>query len=235
MRAHEVKMIAGPMIKMKEIVKSYGSREKGSIKVLDGLSIEIGKGEFVAVMAPSGWGKTTLLNIMGCLDRPDGGTYFLDGIEPAHLSDDDLARLRNRELGFVFQSYHLLPRLTALENVEVPLLYLRGERPQNGVAIRMLETLGLGERATHLPDQLSGGEQQRVAIARALVNDPELILADEPTGSLDEETGKEIMDILKDLNGRGKTVVVITHDMEVANNATRIVRLHGGRTLEAGA
>lgn len=203
---------------------------------LDGISIEVQKGEFVSLMGPSGSGKSTLLHILGCLDRPSGGEYTLDGHSVSTLDDDDLARVRNRSIGFVFQASNLLPRMTALENVELPLLYAdRADRHREGRCRALLEELGLSDRAGHMPSELSGGQQQRVAIARALVNEPYLLLADEPTGSLDSRTGQDILSILKRLNrDRGLTVILVTHDSAIASHASRVIRISDGR-LESDA
>jgi putative ABC transport system ATP-binding protein len=215
------------MIDAVDVHKVYRA---GQVRVpaLRGVSLQVGEGDFVAVMGPSGSGKSTFMNILGCLDRPSDGTYLLDGVDVSELSDDQLADIRNAQIGFVFQTFNLLPRANALQNVEVPLLYAgwrrRGER-----ARRALETVGLAERAHHRPSQMSGGEQQRVAIARALVNDPALILADEPTGNLDSRTGQEIVAILQDLSRQGKTIVLVTHEDDIAHHCQRIVRFRDGR------
>jgi putative ABC transport system ATP-binding protein len=203
---------------------------------LDGISIEVQKGEFVSLMGPSGSGKSTLLHILGCLDRASGGEYTLDGHSVSTLDDDDLARVRNRSIGFVFQASNLLPRMTALENVELPLLYAdRADRHREGRCRALLEELGLSDRAGHMPSELSGGQQQRVAIARALVNEPPLLLADEPTGSLDSRTGQGILSILKRLNrDRRLTVILVTHDAAIASHASRVIRISDGR-LESDA
>ncbi|WP_292471267.1 ABC transporter ATP-binding protein [Mesorhizobium sp.] len=219
------------LIEVEEVHRSY--RIGGSwIRALDGVSLTIQQGEFVAVKGPSGSGKSTFMNILGCLDRPTEGRYRLDGIDVGRLHHDALAAIRNRSVGFVFQSFNLLPRATALENVELPLLYRRmwpGKRRRR--ALEMLEKLGLANRASHKPAELSGGQQQRVAIARALVTEPLVLLADEPTGALDSQTGQEIMSIFRDLNGESLTVVVVTHETEVAANADRIVTFRDGRVV----
>jgi putative ABC transport system ATP-binding protein len=206
-----------------------------SVWALDGVSFTIEAGEFVAVVGPSGSGKSTLMNILGCLDRPTGGRYRLDGIDIAALHRDRLAAIRNRRIGIVFQSFHLLPRASVLENVELPLLYARvrgTERRRRAQA--MLEELGLADRAMHTPAQFSGGQQQRVAIARALINDPSLLLADEPTGALDSQTGREIMSILSRLNAAGRTIVLVTHEPDIAAAADRVVALRDGRVATDG-
>lgn len=219
------------LIEVEDVHRSY--RIGGSwIRALDGVSLTIQQGEFVAVKGPSGSGKSTFMNILGCLDRPTEGRYRLDGIDVGRLHHDALAAIRNRSVGFVFQSFNLLPRATALENVELPLLYRRmwpGKRRRR--ALEMLERFGLANRASHKPAELSGGQQQRVAIARALVTAPLVLLADEPTGALDSQTGQEIMSIFRDLNGESLTVVVVTHETEVAANADRIVTFRDGRVV----
>ena len=200
------------------------------VPALDDVSLDIGTGEFVAIVGPSGSGKSTMMNILGCLDRPSHGAYHLAGSAVAELDDDALARLRSRTIGFVFQSYNLLPRTSALDNVATPLLYQgvgRGERMRRARAA--LERLGLGDRVSHEPSELSGGQQQRVAIARALVTEPALVLADEPTGNLDSHAGAEVMAVLRDLHDQGRTVVLITHDTDVATSADRQIHLRDGR------
>ena len=218
------------MIKLSEINKVYRAGEV-SIYALRSVDLEIGDGEFVAIIGPSGSGKSTLMNIIGCLDVPSSGRYLLDGIEVNTLSDNALARIRNRRIGFVFQSFNLLPRLTALEQVEVPLVY-RGVRNRKKLAKQALAEVGLGGRIHHRSTQLSGGEQQRVAIARAIVSRPSLILADEPTGALDTATSGEIMGIFENLNRElGITVAFVTHDMDVAHHTRRIVKLRDGQIV----
>ncbi|MDH7482189.1 MAG: ABC transporter ATP-binding protein [Armatimonadota bacterium] len=215
-----------PLIIIQNLVKTYriGSVE---IPALRGVSFKIDRGEFVAIMGPSGSGKSTLLNIIGCLDRPTSGTYILDGQDVSKLSDASRAAIRNRKIGFVFQSFNLLPRLTALDNTLLPLMYA-GRRRDSKLGRRILESVGLGGRIRHTPMQLSGGEQQRVAIARALVNDPPLILGDEPTGNLDTATGIEIMAIFQRLNEQGRTVVIVTHEHDIARYCKRILRFRDG-------
>ncbi|GLR78646.1 macrolide ABC transporter ATP-binding protein [Azospirillum oryzae] len=204
-----------------------------TVHALDGVTVAIRRGEFVAVMGPSGSGKSTFMNLLGCLDRPDSGRYRLDGQEVAGLSSDALAAVRNRSIGFVFQSFNLLPRQTALDNVMLPMVYAGvGHARRVERALAALDSVGLRERARHRPTQLSGGQQQRVAIARALVNDPLLLLADEPTGALDTATSLEIIGLFQRLNRRGITVVLVTHEPEVARFAGRVLQFRDGRLLD---
>ena len=227
-------MSAGPsdnsaLIDITDIRKVY---EMGSTEVnaLDGVSLHVRKGEYLAIMGPSGSGKSTLMNIVGCLDTPTSGSYKLRGTEIRERDDDELARIRNQEIGFIFQTFNLLPRADALHNVELPLIYAgRPAKERRERARGMLEMVGLGDRTHHRPNELSGGQRQRVAIARALVNGPSLVLADEPTGNLDSKTGLEIMALLDDISSRGNTVILVTHEDEVAERAHRIVRLRDGR------
>ena len=225
------------IIRVEHLSKVYGSGEI-AVTALDDASLTIKAGEFMAIMGPSGSGKSTLMNILGCLDRPSTGQYWLGGEDVSRLSKAQLARVRNRKIGFVFQSYNLLPRTTALKNVRLPLLYnTNGQqslsaKEREAKALQALETVGLAERAHHHPNELSGGQQQRVAIARALVNDPLIILADEPTGNLDTQSSQEIVDILHELHGRGRTIVMITHEPDMAAHAERIVHLLDGRIVE---
>jgi putative ABC transport system ATP-binding protein len=221
------------VLALRGVTKAYGEGD-ATVEVLHGLDFEVKPGEVVAIMGPSGSGTSTLLNILGCLDRPTGGEYLLDGEDVSRLSDDRLSLIRNGRIGFIFQSYNLIAQLTVLENVKVPLLY-RGRGRGGGTerAHELLETVGLSHRLTHRPAQLSGGECQRVAIARALVNDPILILADEPTGNLDTKTGAEVLELLEALHGEGRTIVLITHDPAVAKRAGRTVRLQDGALRDA--
>jgi putative ABC transport system ATP-binding protein len=217
-----------PIIRLEHIHKSY-FMGKQALPVLKGVSLNILKNEYVALMGPSGSGKSTLMNILGCLDTPTDGTYILNGQDVSKMADDDLADVRNMEIGFVFQQFNLLPRLTAAENVALPLVYAgipRRQRLERAMAV--LEKVGLADRSHHKPNELSGGQAQRVAIARALINNPSLILADEPTGNLDSKTSIEIMDIFTAIQSAGNTVVLVTHEEDIANYAFRIVRLRDG-------
>ena len=217
-----------PVIKLKNIGKTY-SNGKVQVEALRSINLEIGQGEFVAIMGSSGSGKSTLMNIIGCLDTQSSGDYLLDGTDIIELETDGKAEIRSTKIGFVFQSFNLLPRTTALENVELPLVYsaIAGAKRKK-LASAALALVGLGQRADHLPNQLSGGQQQRVAIARAVVNDPRIILADEPTGNLDTATSYEIMRIFRDLNEQGKTIVMITHEKDIASHSKRIINLKDG-------
>ena len=221
-----------PVIKVEDLWKIYQLGEV-QVEALRGVSFEIEEGEFVAIMGPSGSGKSTLLNILGCLDRPTRGRYFLDGQEVSQLNENQLAQVRNKKIGFIFQSFNLLPRLAALQNVELPLIYA-GIPPQKRKeqAIKSLEAVGLGDRIHHYPNQLSGGQQQRVAIARALVNNPSIILADEPTGNLDTRSSEEIMHILQELNQEGKTIVLVTHERDIASHTHRILHFRDGQLVD---
>ncbi len=217
------------MIEMSEITKVYGLGGQ-QVRAVDGISLEVAAGEFLAIIGPSGSGKSTLMNLLACLDTPTGGVYRLDGEEVGTLDDDALSRVRNEKIGLVFQSYNLLPRMTALENVELPLLY--GAAHEDGTAARQaLGAVGLRERTHHWPSQLSGGQQQRVAIARALINDPAVVLADEPTGALDTRSGLEVMDIVQQLNREGRTIILVTHEQVIAEHARRVISLRDGRIV----
>ena len=222
------------MIRLSNIRKSFTRPDQGQLDVLRGIDCEIGSGEFVAVIGPSGSGKSTLMNILGLLDRPDQGEYELAGRLVSGLEPNELASIRNRSIGFIFQQFHLLPRTTALENVELPLIYSDADDPEQR-AIDALCRVGLENRLDHYPSQLSGGQQQRVAIARALVTDPELILADEPTGNLDAEATEEIMQLLGELHRGGRTIVLITHDPALADRCTSVISIDGGRLLRREA
>ena len=216
------------IIHLEEIRKSYfmGRHE---LEVLKGITLNVNRNEYVALMGPSGSGKSTLMNIIGCLDTPSSGTYILNGHDVSEMSDNELAAIRNRQIGFVFQQFNLLPRLTALENVALPLVYAgMGKKQRTEKALRILEMVSLTDRATHRPNELSGGQSQRVAIARALVNDPAIILADEPTGNLDTRTSYEIMEIFGNIHRGGNTVMLVTHEEDIANHAHRIIRLRDG-------
>ena len=223
------------LIKIDQITKIY---QMGHVQVtaLDGISLSVQTGEFLAIMGPSGSGKSTLMNILGCLDRPTTGTYLLDGEDISRMSRDQLARIRNRKVGFIFQSYHLLAQATAIQNVLIPIVYRRNghvsTKDRMELAHNILNSVGLVDRDQHKPTEMSGGQQQRVAIARALINSPALILADEPTGNLDSHSGLEIMEILQNLHSQGRTIVMITHDARNAAFAERIIHLQDGKISE---
>jgi len=217
------------MIETKDIIKTYRMGET-DVHALRGINLKVSQGEWVAIMGPSGSGKSTLMNVIGCLDKPTAGSYQLDGIEIAQMNDDQLAAIRRTKIGFVFQTYNLLSRSTALDNVELPLIYANGDHRRER-ARAVLERVGLGDRVNHHPNQLSGGEQQRVAIARALINNPSLILADEPTGNLDSKAGAEILGLLRELHQQGMTIVMVSHDPGVASQCQRIVRIRDGEVV----
>jgi putative ABC transport system ATP-binding protein len=222
------------LIDIRDITKVYQMGQT-QVNALSGVTLGVERGEYVAIMGPSGSGKSTLMNLIGCLDTPTSGSYILNGREVASMSDDELAAIRNQEIGFVFQTFNLLPRTNALLQVELPLVYSglpRKERKDR--AVRALEAVGLTDRAHHHPSELSGGQRQRVAIARALINDPSILLADEPTGNLDSQTGGEIMALFDQLNARGNTIVLVTHEEDIAAHARRIVRLLDGKVRDDG-
>ena len=221
------------LIKLDSVYKIYGEGLESEVRALDGVSLEIDKGEFVAIVGQSGSGKSTMMNVLGCLDIPTRGDYFLNGIDVRTLSDTELSRIRNKEIGFIFQQYNLIQTLTVLENVELPLIY-QGIDPidRKEMALEALGKMGLEGREKNRPTQMSGGQQQRVAIARAIAAKPDIVLADEPTGALDSHTGKEILSFLQQLNRLGTTVILITHDNSIAATAKRIVRIQDGRIIE---
>ena len=223
--------VSEPLLRLRGVTKIY-EPDGQEVVGLEGVDLDIHSGDFLAVMGPSGSGKSTLMNIIGCLDIPTSGSYEIKGIPVSRLSPEELARLRNREIGFVFQVFHLLPRYTALRNVELPLLYAGvGREERTGKALEALRAVGLEDRRNHLSNQLSGGQKQKVAIARALVNRPSLLLADEPTGNLDTKSGDELMEILTRLNGEGTTIVLVTHDQAIARRAKKIVYIIDGRLV----
>jgi putative ABC transport system ATP-binding protein len=215
------------VITLEGITKVYQTGEV-QVAAINGLSLHIPEGEFIAIMGPSGSGKSTLMNVIGCLDQPTTGRYILDGYDVSALSDDQLAWIRNRRIGFVFQSFNLIPRTSAAHNVEMPLIYAGEQQQRRERALAALESVGLLDRAHHLPNELSGGQQQRVAVARALVTDPAILLADEPTGNLDSASSIDVLKLLKELNEQGRTIVLITHEPDIAAFAQRVVRLRDG-------
>ncbi len=220
------------LIKLEKIYKIYNPGEN-EVRALDGIDLQIDKKEFVAIIGASGSGKSTLMNMLGCLDVPTEGSYILDGMDVSNLTDDEQSDIRNKEIGFIFQGFNLIPSLTALENVELPLMY-RGVpvKERNELSIKALELVGLAKRMNHKPSEMSGGQQQRVAIARAIAQAPPIILADEPTGNLDSVSTKEIMAILRRLHDEGRTVILITHDNDIAESAKRIIRIKDGKIIE---
>ncbi len=220
------------VVRLENVVKVYRPSAGVEVPALRGVSCSFARGEYAAIVGPSGSGKSTLLNILGCLDRPTSGTYFLDGQDVSRLDDNALSDIRGRRVGFIFQSFNLIPTQTILENLETP-LYYQGVPPRQrrAVALELLNKVGLGDRVRHFPHELSGGQQQRVAIARALANDPAIVLADEPTGNLDTQTGQMILEMLDELNAAGRTVIIVTHDMGVAGRCRRIVEIRDGRIL----
>ncbi|WP_394940436.1 ABC transporter ATP-binding protein [Psychromicrobium sp. YIM B11713] len=220
-----------PVLRVEEVTKVYG-RNDAEVRALDGVNLSVQRGEFLAIVGASGSGKSTLMNVIGCLDAPSSGRYLLDGIDTALMDEHQLAQIRNRKIGFVFQNFNLIARTRAIDNVAMPLAYAgvhRAERRQR--ALRVLDAVGLSERATHRPTELSGGQQQRVAIARALAADPVMLLADEPTGALDTQASAEIMDLFDQLHHAGRTIVMITHELDVASRAERVVRMQDGRII----
>ena len=221
------------LIELRNVYKIYGEGLESEVRALDGVSLDIEKGEFVAVVGQSGSGKSTMMNVLGCLDIPTRGTYHLDGVDVLELSDKQLSRIRNKQIGFIFQQYNLIQNLTVLENVELPLIY-QGIDPidRRELAMQALARVGLADRAQHKPTQMSGGQQQRVAIARAISTRPPIIMADEPTGALDSRTGHEVLGFLQQLNKEGRTVILITHDNGIAATARRIVRIADGKIIE---
>ena len=221
------------LIELRDVYKIYGEGLESEVRALDGVSLDIEKGEFVAVVGQSGSGKSTMMNVLGCLDIPTRGTYRLDGVDVRELSDKELSRIRNKQIGFIFQQYNLIQNLTVLENVELPLIY-QGIDPidRRELAMQALARVGLADRAQHKPTQMSGGQQQRVAIARAISTHPPIIMADEPTGALDSRTGHEVLGFLQQLNKEGSTVILITHDNGIAATARRVVRIADGKIIE---
>lgn len=219
------------MIEVKNMCKTFRKDNSIEVNAVNNVNLKIGRGEFVAIVGPSGSGKSSLMNILGLLDSPDSGSYSLDGKNVSILSIDELAEIRNKKIGYVFQKFHLLPKTSAKENVEIPLLY-SDRKDINGLAEKALQSVGLSDRLEHTPSELSGGQQQRVAIARALVNEPEIILADEPTGNLDSNSGREVLEIFDRLNKGGKTIILITHDEDVAQRANRVLKIVDGKLFE---
>ena len=221
------------LIELRNVYKIYSEGLESEVRALDGVSLEVERGEFVAVVGQSGSGKSTMMNVLGCLDIPTRGDYFLDGVDVRELSDKELSRIRNKQIGFIFQQYNLIQNLTVLENVELPLIY-QGIDPidRRELAMEALGRVGLADRAQHKPTQMSGGQQQRVAIARAISTHPPIIMADEPTGALDSRTGHEVLGFLQQLNKEGSTVILITHDNGIAATARRVVRIADGKIIE---
>ena len=221
------------LIELRNVYKIYGEGLESEVRALDGVSLTIAKGEFAAVVGQSGSGKSTMMNVLGCLDIPTRGEYYLDGVDVRELTDKELSRIRNRQIGFIFQQYNLIQSLTVLENVELPLVY-QGVDPydRREMALEALERVGLAGRAKHRPSEMSGGQQQRVAIARAIATRPPIIMADEPTGALDSRTGLEVLSFLQELNREGTTVILITHDNGIAATARRVIRLQDGKVVE---
>jgi len=221
------------LLRLENITKLYQMGKGIQVRALDGVNLTVRENEFVSVLGPSGSGKSTLLHVIGLLDTPTSGKRYIDGIDTSTMGEDQMSLIRGEKIGFVFQTFNLIPSLTALENVELPLLLCRRQcRDRKAEARKMLERMGLGERLNHVPGELSGGQRQRVAIARALINDPEIILADEPTGNLDSKTGKEVLEVLKELHREGRTIIIITHDEYIAKVTKRMVRLKDGKITE---
>jgi putative ABC transport system ATP-binding protein len=220
------------LIDIRDITKVYQMGDQ-KVQALAGVSLGVERGEYLAIMGPSGSGKSTLMNLIGCLDTPSSGSYVLNGKEVARMTDDELAAIRNQEIGFVFQTFNLLPRTSAIQQVELPLVYGgASKKDRRDRAIKALTAVGLSDRMNHTPNEMSGGQRQRVAVARALINDPSILLADEPTGNLDSQTGGEIMALFGDLNARGNTIVLVTHEEDIAAHARRIVRLKDGKVRD---
>jgi len=220
------------LIDIRDVTKTYEMGAETIVHALDGVSLSIEAGEYVAIMGPSGSGKSTLMNLIGCLDTPSTGSYVLKGREISAMNDDELAQIRNKEIGFIFQTFNLLPRADAVQNVELPLVYSGLPRKERKArAEKSLDAVGLGSRKHHRPNEMSGGQRQRVAIARALVNDPSILLADEPTGNLDSKTGEEILALMDDLHRGGNTIILVTHEDELAQHAARVVRLRDGKIV----
>ena len=218
----------GNVIEIRNIIRDFPLGQE-TVHVLKGIDLDIERGDYIAIMGPSGSGKSTLMNLLGCLDTPTSGSYILNGKDVSKMSDDELAEIRNNEIGFVFQTFNLLPRTTALENVALPMIYAGiSKKERTHRAEQVLENVGLADRMDHKPNQLSGGQRQRVAVGRALVNKPSIILADEPTGNLDSKTSEEIMDLLKEIHKNGNTVIVVTHEEDIAAKAHRVIRLIDG-------
>ena len=218
------------IIRLEDLQKTYILSAENIVRALDGVSLDIEEGSYVAIMGPSGSGKSTMLNLLGCLDRPTAGSYYLGDVDVARMQDDELSRVRGKRIGFIFQSYNLIAQLTVIENIQVPLIYQGADlRESHARCLELAELVGLGQRLDHRPAQLSGGQQQRVAIARSLVNDPLMILADEPTGNLDSKTGRDVLDLIDRLNASGKTIVLVTHDEKVATRAHRVIHMKDGK------
>jgi len=221
-----------PLIELKDIYKIYNPGEN-EVRALDGVSLDIDRGEFVAIIGHSGSGKSTLMNMLGLLDACTEGSYHLDGKDVSHLTDDELSEIRNKQIGFIFQGFNLIPSLTAQANVELPLIYRGMKRETRAkLALEALERVGLADRSGHRPSEMSGGQQQRAAIARAVAARPPIILADEPTGNLDSKSGRDVMDILRGLHREGRTIILITHDSDIADEAKRVIRIHDGKVIE---